>query len=68
MSSIDHLLSHLTIHVSGLPTVSRPLELFLLLEHVAQPGRVVVGGAESVPLAVAFPFVVWAWKVLGRRR
>jgi hypothetical protein len=28
MSSIDHLLSHLTIHVSGLPTVSRPLELF----------------------------------------
>jgi hypothetical protein len=28
MASIDHLLSHLTIHVSGLPTVSRPLELF----------------------------------------
>lgn len=28
MNPINHLLSHLTIHVSGLPTVPRPLELF----------------------------------------
>ena len=28
MASIDHLLAHLTIHVSGLPAVPRPLELF----------------------------------------
>jgi hypothetical protein len=28
MSSIDHLLSHLSIHISGLPAVPRPLELF----------------------------------------
>ena len=30
MSSIDHLLSHITIHISGLSAVSRPLELFYL--------------------------------------
>lgn len=28
MTPVDHLLSHLTIYVSGLPTVSQPLELF----------------------------------------
>jgi hypothetical protein len=28
MSSIDHLLSHIAIHISGLSAVSRPLELF----------------------------------------
>jgi hypothetical protein len=37
MSSIDHLLSHLTIHVSGLPTVARPLELFYPQHRLYHP-------------------------------
>jgi hypothetical protein len=37
MSSIDHLLSHLTIHVSGLPTVSRPLEFFYPQHRLYHP-------------------------------